>query len=248
MSLIYTSMQTTPSNTEHMTSNLRSPVFTIKEALSYGWKKLSENFWFLVLLSLTFFVINALLSKVGGGKPMIALAEILNFILSFFAMFTFVRMGLKIQKGERPFWNSIFEFKGILFAYYIVGAILFTLANIIGLFFLIVPGIIIAIRFGLFAFIIIDEHMVPSLAFRKSWDMTRGYFWHLLGLAFVLFLINFAGALAFVVGLFITAPFCLLATVYVYEKLKNNYVPNSHAKNHTQEHSHKHVNESEKVN
>ncbi len=198
--------------------------FTIKEALSFAWKKMSENFWFLVLLTFVFFVVSALLDKTGSphGTTDI-LSQILSLILGYFAMFTFVRVGLKIYHGHKPSWKDVVEFDLNLFGLYIVGAAIFSISYILGLLLFIIPGILIIIRFGLFAFVLLDhEHskMTSVAAIKKSIEITRGHFWHLLGFSLVLAAISIVGVMAFVVGLLITAPFCLLATVYVYEKLK----------------------------
>lgn len=201
------------------------PTFTIKDAVAYGWRKLSENFWFLVLLTLAFVVISAALDKGGHSRFEMSLADVANIVVSWFAMFTFVRVGLKAGKGERPFWNDLFAFKPALFGYYIVGSVIYTVANGVGLVLLVVPGLIAIVRLGFFGFILVEEGIKPVHALKKSWAITRGRFWPLLGLGAVLFLINLAGALAAGIGLLITAPLSLLATVYVYERIKAAPVP-----------------------
>jgi len=194
--------------------------FKIKEALSFAWKKMLENFWFLVLLTLGFMVVAGLLDKSGSTRSLDVLSQLLGLILSYFAMFTFVRLGLKIYKGHKPTWNDVIEFDLGLFGMYVFGAIIFTISYIVGFVLLIIPGIIVLVRFGFFAFAIIDNKLMPIKAIKKSLEMTRGQFWHLLGFGFVLGLINLLGALALGIGMLITAPLSIIATAYVYEKLK----------------------------
>ena len=197
------------------------PVFTTKETLSYAWKKLSENFWFFVLLTLSFIVLSAVLDRTGGSRPVDVAISLMAIIVSYFAMFTFVRFGLKIWKGEKPFWNDLFAFEPSLFGYYILASLLYTVSYGIGLVLLIIPGLVIIIRFGFFGFILVEEGVTPIPALKKSWALTRGRFWPLFGLAIILFLINLLGVLAFGIGLLVTAPLALLATIYVYGKLKS---------------------------
>lgn len=197
-----------------------TPIFTIKDSLAYGWKKLSENFWFFVLLTLAFFVLNAVLDKAGDTEVTIAIARLVNIVVSYFAMFTFVRFGLKVWKGEKPFWNDIFAFKPALFGLYVVASIIQSVAVGVGLVLLIVPGLIAIVRLGFFGFILIEEDIKPVHALKKSWAITKGRFWPIFGFGIVLFLINLAGALAIGIGLLVTAPLTLLATVYVYGKIK----------------------------
>jgi hypothetical protein len=56
----------------------------------------------------------------------------------------------------------------------------------------------------------IDRRYGALEALGRSWDLTRGHFWPLLGLHLLLGLINVAGALCFLMGLFFTLPFTTL--------------------------------------
>ncbi|MDP1625295.1 MAG: hypothetical protein Q8L64_06055 [bacterium] len=200
-----------------------TPAFTIKDAFSYGWNKLSENFWFLVLLALAFFVLGAALES--GPRDEFTIGKFVNIFVSFFAMFTFVRFGLKIGKGEKPFWNNLFEFKPEIFGFYILASLAYSAMNLIGLALIIVPGIISIIRFGFFGFIMVDEGLRPIHSLKKSWAITKGHFWKLFGLSVCLLVLNFFGALAMGLGLLITVPLSLLVTVYVYQKIKGAPLP-----------------------
>jgi uncharacterized membrane protein len=196
------------------------PSFSIKEALSFGWKKFVENLAFLILLTLGFFIVNGVLDKMGGSREMISVYKILNIFVSYFAMFTFVRIGLKIYKGEKPHVKDIFHFEWKLLGLYFVAAIISMVLTVIGFGLLVIPGIILMVRLGLFGFALVDLNLKPIEALKKSFALTRGRFWQLLGLTIVLAVINIAGALLLGIGLLVTAPVCLLATVFVYEKLK----------------------------
>ena len=54
---------------------------------------------------------------------------------------------------------------------------------------------------------------------KKSSAMTSGIKMNLFLFAFLLVVINIAGALALIIGLFVTIPTTIMATVYVYRKL-----------------------------
>jgi uncharacterized membrane protein len=49
--------------------------------------------------------------------------------------------------------------------------------------------------------------------------MTQGYKWSLFGLSLLLVLINLLGLLAFIVGIFVSAPVSLLALTHAYRVL-----------------------------
>ena len=84
---------------------------------------------------------------------------------------------------------------------------------------LIVPGVIWAIKYQFFAYLIVDKKMGPWEAIQKSGEMTAGNKGNLFLLGLILALINIAGAICLLVGLFATIPTTMLAIVYVYRKL-----------------------------
>lgn len=191
--------------------------FTIKEILTLAWKKTKEHIAFLVLITLGFVIGTLLLDFLGKGT----ILSLVHIVFNCFAMFTFVRMGLRFIKGENFTFNDVIAVDWKSFGLYILGSLLFFIAYVVGFFLLIIPGIIAAIRLGFFGFIMLDEHLQPIPALKKSFEMTRNHFWKLLGFAFVVGLINFAGALLAGVGMLVTAPFSLLATSYMYDRIKS---------------------------
>jgi uncharacterized membrane protein len=66
---------------------------------------------------------------------------------------------------------------------------------------------------------VIDRELGPIEAMKGSYRMTYGYKWSLLGLLLMLLLINLLGLLAFIVGVFVSAPVSLLAVTHVYRLL-----------------------------
>ncbi|MBI5134471.1 MAG: hypothetical protein HZA81_03760 [Candidatus Taylorbacteria bacterium] len=191
--------------------------FTIKEALSYGWTKFRENVKFLVLLTLGFFVAAGIIGFTGDKS---LAAQLLGMAVNLFAMLTFVRVGLKIHAGGKPEAKDIFAASWGMFGRYVLATLLFTVSYIAGFAALILPGVYLVVRLGVFAFALVEEDMKPLESIKRSWSLTKGRFWDLLGFSVVLFLLNLLGALALGVGLLITSPVCLLATVYVYQSLK----------------------------
>ena len=199
------------------------PAFTIGDAVSYGWKKTMENFGFLVILTLGFFILSFVIAGAAEGEgplPLIILYKILNVIVSYLAMYTFVHVGLKIYRGEKPQVKDVFKIDWTLFGLYIVAGILSMIVTAVGFVLLVIPGIILVVRLGVSGFALVEDRLGPIVSLRRSWDLTRGRFWHLLGFSLVLGLINLLGALLIGIGLLVTSPLCLIATVYVYQKLK----------------------------
>ncbi len=197
------------------------PVFTIKDALSFGWKKTVENLAFFVLLTLGFLIVSAILNKLSGDKNSFSLFNLVSIAVSYFAMYTFVRFGLKVYKGEKPQVKDILDVNWGAFGFYVIGAVISTVLISVGFILFIIPGIYLSVRLGFFAFAMIDENLTPIDGLKRSLDLTKEYFWILLGFSLVLALVTMVGVMLLGVGLLVTAPLCLIATAYVYEKLKS---------------------------
>jgi uncharacterized membrane protein len=90
---------------------------------------------------------------------------------------------------------------------------------LIGLVLLIVPGIIASLLFSMTQLSVIDKSLKPIEALKASYRLTKKHLWLLFQFMIVLVLLNLAGLIALVVGLFVTLPVSLIAVAYVYRKL-----------------------------
>jgi hypothetical protein len=72
----------------------------------------------------------------------------------------------------------------------------------IGLFALIVPGIIIGCRLAFTAYIVMDKKLDPIEAVELSWKLTRGHGWTIFLMGFVSFFIYILGIMILIVGIF----------------------------------------------
>lgn len=118
-------------------------------------------------------------------------------------------------KGQLDDLLSSFE----LLATFIASSILYFLIILGGLILLIVPGIIWAIKFSLYGYFIVDKKLGPVQALKASAEATAGAKRDLFLFGLLLLLINLAGALFFLIGLFATIPVSMIAYAYVYRKL-----------------------------
>jgi|GEM_PF-3218372 len=74
-------------------------------------------------------------------------------------------------------------------------------------------------RFMFSTYYVVDQKLGPIESVRASWHSTHSFVWKLIGLMFVLSLINFVGMLAFFIGLLVTIPITLVATAYAYRQI-----------------------------
>ena len=73
---------------------------------------------------------------------------------------------------------------------------------VLGLFALIIPGIIIGCRLAFVSYIIMDKKLDPIEAVEMSWRLTKGHGWKIFFMGFVSFFIIIFGLLMLIVGIF----------------------------------------------
>ena len=131
-----------------------------------------------------------------------------------------IRVSLDVTRGTKPEVGDLFKFDG--YGPYIGASILFAIGFYVGLILCIVPGIIFAVAFGFYGFVIAERGegvgVIDSL--KQSADLTRGNRWQLFGLGIVLLLINLVGAILCGVGLIFTLGITIIAWSYVYRTLR----------------------------
>ena len=87
---------------------------------------------------------------------------------------------------------------------------------ILGLFALIVPGIIIACRLAFVSYIVMDKKLDPIEAVELSWKLTRGHGWQVFFMGFISIFIILLGLLLMIVGIFPAIMWvnCAFASLY----------------------------------
>jgi len=106
---------------------------------------------------------------------------------------------------QRNYWNAV------------LGSILVGIIVGIGIFMLIVPGIIFACRLAFVPYLIIDREMEVTEALSKSWEMTKGYGWHIFFMGFLAFWIVILGFLALIFGVIISGIWISTAFAAMYQ-------------------------------
>lgn len=112
----------------------------------------------------------------------------------------------------KPFWA------------YVVGSLLVALAVLLGLILLIIPGIIVALAFIFWNYLVVERGLTPIAALKESARITKGNRWKLFALGCACAAINLLGFLALLVGILVAAPVTALALVHVYRTLAGSVV------------------------
>lgn len=203
---------------------MEKTTFAIGDLVSYAWNKTLSHFWFVGTVTFCFLLISAVLDQGNNRHPsiIIGIAQLLVMIVQ---PYLFLKMSLMIVHDQTPTAKEVFDINVKTCLLLAVGTLVFGFAQVIGLLLFIVPGLIITIRFCIWGQIYMDQKVPLKDAFIKSWNITKGHFWDILGLFVVMLLINLAGVLFFVVGLLISIPMTAIIFARLYSILNAALIP-----------------------
>jgi len=197
--------------------------FSIKDALNYGWTSFKTH----VPFFLGFIVIMAVITIAPDRlteimfEPRTApfvIGKLLVRLLGLLLGMVATRLSLDIHDKGKPDYARLSDLLPLIL-YYLGGKILYGLIVMVGLVLLIVPGCIWAYMFLYVGFLTIDKGLSPVAALQESRAMTHGYKLDLFLFSLAIALLNIVGMICLLVGLLVTIPVTLMASVYVYRKL-----------------------------
>jgi len=108
---------------------------------------------------------------------------------------------------ERNYWNAV------------IAGLVTTIIIVIGLFMLIVPGIIFACRLAFVPYLVIDQKMEAMEALKASWAMTKGHGWTVFFMGLLAFFIVIAGLIVLIFGVLISAMWISAAFAILYHSV-----------------------------
>ena len=136
-------------------------------------------------------------------------------VFQFGGKMIFVQAVRKIKPDYEYFVKGFMEnYLSIVLANLLVIALV-----VMGLFALLIPGIIIACRLAFVSYIIMDKKTDPIEAVELSWKMTRGHGWKIFFMGFVSFFIIIFGMILFLVGIFPAIIWVMSSFASLYESV-----------------------------
>lgn len=207
--------------------------FSKKEAIKFGWGVMKSHFWFFGAALVILTVIQAIpniLTYIGYRTGSSALAILMTavsmtvfswtvLVITLVINLGFIKIALQLHDNQPVQLSMLFSQYRFLIKY-LLASIIYSLIVLVGFLLLIIPGIIFAIRFKYYSYLIVDQGLGPIEALRQSWRMTKGNVWNLFLLGVLLGLINLGGALLLLVGMLATTPTTMIASAYVFRKLQ----------------------------
>jgi uncharacterized membrane protein len=201
--------------------------FSIQESIKFGWETFKKRPWILVGAFVIVTVIEQIFQDRLDPEHVDAQIAFLMFVLFVvsLAVSTLAELGLNTLNlkahdavesvtlkdlwNPNPFWQ------------YLGMRILTGLIVFLGIILLIVPGIIAALGLMFAPYLVIDKGLGPVNALKESWRITTGHKSQLFLFALAIIGINILGLLALVVGLLVSIPVSILASVHVYRALEH---------------------------
>ncbi len=197
--------------------------FSKGEAIRFGWNTVKSNLGFfialLVVMCLILFVPQIIAELMEENTPILSIIiNIAVCVLNAVITMGLMKITIKFCNNEKGSFADLFSCFPLFFKY-LFGSILYALIVIGGTILLIIPGIIWAIKFQFFIYLIVDKELGPIEALERSSAITNGVKWNLFLFGLLLFLINLFGLLCLLIGLFVTIPMTMVAMAFVYRKL-----------------------------
>lgn len=205
--------------------------FSIAESLEVGWDIAKNNFVLLLgglvlTLVASFFPLGVMLviGNIVGAETVVS--QIFMYVgvlgvavIAAGLVLGLIKMSLDLVDKRPTDFSQMFNYFPLTFSA-LVGYLIFHVAMQVGMFLLIVPGIIVTIKLKFFPYFIVEDGCGPIESLQKSWDLTKGVKWQLFLFDLVLMLMNFVGTLCFGVGVFVTMVISLGAVTFVFRKLQ----------------------------
>lgn len=195
--------------------------YSATAAIGWAWQRFRERPFIFLGFSLILFIVSSLLSTDTSPRDAYsALVLLASIIVGVFLDMGATAFMLKAHDSiaDVSLWNLWHPDD---FANYLLAALLTGLVIGVGLFLLVIPGIVAAIALLFVKLLVIDKHMGPIEAFKESMRITKGHRFELFVLVLLIALIDLAGVLLLGIGLLVAIPVTTLAVTHSYRMLLN---------------------------
>jgi membrane-anchored glycerophosphoryl diester phosphodiesterase (GDPDase) len=189
--------------------------FSKSEAIKFGWDTTTGNLGLMVMALVIIAAIGVMPVVASDSWVVMVVAWVFDIVVGM----GIVRMTLRFVDGGKGELADLFSAIPLI-PKYLIASIVVGIGVSIGFVLLILPGIYLSVRWYMYPWVLVDKEVGPFEALRQSWEMTRGSFWNLFLLGFLLCLINILGAMALLLGLFVTIPLSVVAIGYAYRHLE----------------------------
>lgn len=203
-----------------------SPSLDIGAAFRAGWRGFTANIGPLIVVALVVWVVTGAVNWLSTDTTGLIrfLASVLSFFLGQLVAIVWISLALAIIDG-RPISGESLLPDGSTLISYIIASLVFSVMLFVGLVLLIIPGLIVAVVFGVYGWALVDKGLDPIGSLRESSRLTAGRRGQLFVFILAAIGLNILGLLALVVGVLITSAVTLIAAGHVYRQLDGSLQP-----------------------
>lgn len=204
--------------------------FDVGDAIRFGWETTKANLNLVVVLTLVAALATGVPSAIAegfdpGSPVLAALFRLIGVIVSLVVSIGAIRISLRLHDGGSATVRDLFAVDGPLFWRYFLASILYSLIVTVGLVLLIIPGVILSVRYVFYGYALVDRNARPLEALAQSAAASRGAWGSISLFGLAVILLNILGALLLGIGLLVTAPVSALASAWVYRRLTGTGSP-----------------------
>jgi uncharacterized membrane protein len=125
-------------------------------------------------------------------------------------------MFVHAARNERPDFETLIKGFKENYLHIILANLLVSALVMLGVVFMLIPGIIIACRLAFVTYVVMDKKLDPIVAVEESWKLTKGHGWTIFFMAITSFFIGIAGFMMCFVGI-------LPATIWIRSSFASLY-------------------------
>ena len=193
--------------------------FSKSDLIKKGWGATKANKVILLEVLLIFIAVSIVTSfienNVGALRPLVG---IISTVIDTVLEIGIFKIALDIANGKTPNIKDLYMNYNRFLEFFIT-SLAVGIMIVVGFILLIIPGIYLGVKFQFTPYIVVDKNLAYSKAWSLSSQMVKGRWMSIFLFDLTLLGLNILGALALGIGLFLTIPTSLLATVYLYKKL-----------------------------
>ncbi|MFT7016604.1 MAG: hypothetical protein ACJATX_000572 [Candidatus Paceibacteria bacterium] len=201
--------------------------FEIGSLFRNAWKDYKANWSLFIIIGIIFILVNLLgnlgasFNTVTGAIEQSTTVSLIAWLLGMFISLGFIRFILNIVDEKERKVEDLFRGANSVehFLFFIVVVMLYTALIGLGTVLLVIPGIVALVGFVFAQYLIAEEKSGIFESLKESWNMTSKNRWKIFWLMIVVLFFNIFGALALVIGLFITVPMTYLIYARLYREL-----------------------------
>lgn len=198
------------------------PKFTVSEVFSTSWKYTKSQIWVLAGLLIGFTILSCIISVFSmpaqGSTKGVIITSLISLVIQSLFMLGYTKNLLQTMDGEEPQFSAYGQQARKLITA-ILASLLYSVAMVVGLIFLIIPGLYLAIRLQFYLILIVEEDCGIIESLQKSWELTRGQAMPLFALFFAAICIEIIGFILLFIGIFVATPLVLMMQCYAFRKL-----------------------------